>query len=429
MKSGRGIRRGWIVALGFAAASILPAGAIDRAANVILFIGDGMGTEHVKAARYFKGAPLCFETFPYFASVDTESPSGVPDSAAAATAIATGMPVANGVVSLAIPGDAGERQTVLEYFQGKGKRSGLVTTDVMTGATPACFGAHAESRADTGNIAGDYLAQTHPEVLYGGGGVDPEAAQAAGYQVVRNSGELAAIDPATATNVAGFFGDDVLPYEYDGLGDCPHLWEMTSNAVAILEHGARGFFLMVEEAGIDHAAHAYDAPRMIRAALALDAAVQAALDWASNRTDTLILVMGDHETCGLVVTNDNGGGNDPGVEWTADWHTAAPVGCWARGAGGERAAETMALANIHDVVVAAALFQSWCEASVDTPTNVAMTWQSTSGETFRVEYSDGLESPVWHPLGVVTADSDSFAIVDSDVGLASNRFYRAISVP
>ena len=402
---------------------------VDRATNLVVFIGDGMGLEHVAAARAYKGAPLCFEDFPEFAVVDTASASGVTDSAAAATALATGTRVSNGVVSLAIPGDSGELRTVLEYFRDKGKRTGLVTTDVMTGATPAAFGAHVATRYDSAGITNDYLAQTRPNVLYGGGGIDAAAAAAAGYRFVTNAAELAALDPETATNVCGRFAAGLMPYEIDGVGAAPHLWEMASNALAVLDNEPAGFFLMVENGGIDLASHANDAPRMVREVLAFDAAVQAARDWATNRTDVLILVTADHETCGLLVTADNGPGEDPDVEWTAGWHTDVPVGCWAWGAGADYFAGDMANTNVHRAVVASALFQPWCAAAVDTPTNLTLTWQAASGDVFRVEYSEGLEAPDWQPLGVATAVSDTFTIIDESVVAATNRAYRAVALP
>ncbi|MHC4060635.1 MAG: alkaline phosphatase, partial [Planctomycetota bacterium] len=80
--------------------------------NVILMIGDGMGFEQVAAAgMYLNGSPgtLCFEAFPHQGQVTTRSAnSQVTDSAASATAMATGHKVNNGVISMAFPGGGGE---------------------------------------------------------------------------------------------------------------------------------------------------------------------------------------------------------------------------------------------------------------------------------------------------------------------------------
>ncbi|MFC1882807.1 alkaline phosphatase, partial [Thermodesulfobacteriota bacterium] len=89
--------------------------------NVIILIGDGMGPEQVKAAGMYlngTGGSLSFEAMPYQAEMTTYSAnSSVTDSAAAATAMATGIKVDNGVISLEIPGESSELQTLLEYFQ------------------------------------------------------------------------------------------------------------------------------------------------------------------------------------------------------------------------------------------------------------------------------------------------------------------------
>ena len=85
--------------------------------NVILLIGDGMGFEQVKAASmYANGAAgtLSFEAFTHHGQITTHSAdSAVTDSAAAATSIATGVKVNNGVISVAIPGDESELETLL----------------------------------------------------------------------------------------------------------------------------------------------------------------------------------------------------------------------------------------------------------------------------------------------------------------------------
>ena len=85
--------------------------------NVIVLIGDGMGPEHVKAGHVYAGGDLVFETFPYQGELTTYAAGGgIPDSAAAATAIATGQKVNTSVISVALPGDGSELPTSLEYY-------------------------------------------------------------------------------------------------------------------------------------------------------------------------------------------------------------------------------------------------------------------------------------------------------------------------
>jgi alkaline phosphatase len=201
-RSGRG--GGWIGAgtLHEASASASPStapaarGGISPASessvpkNVVLLIGDGMGFEQVKAGgMYAHGAPgtLPFEAFPHRAEMTTHSAdSPVTDSAAAATALATGRKVNNGVVSVAHPGGGGELKTLLEHFGDRGRGTGLVTTADVTHATPAAFGAHRPSRNDLSGIFADYLNVTRPNVLFGGAGDGTPAASfaEAGYALV-----------------------------------------------------------------------------------------------------------------------------------------------------------------------------------------------------------------------------------------------------
>ena len=109
-----------LACLVFAAMTVEPAWAMPK--NVMLFIGDGMGIEHIEAARLYKGDYLCFESFgsEYLPQgLTTTYPADVTeitDSAAAGTALATGRKVFNGVVSLEIPGDESELETLLEIY-------------------------------------------------------------------------------------------------------------------------------------------------------------------------------------------------------------------------------------------------------------------------------------------------------------------------
>jgi len=320
----------------------------DAPKNVIVFIGDGMGFEQVSAAgMYAYGMPgtFAFESFLHQAEVTTYSAnSSVTDSAAAATAIATGHKVNNGVISMAIPGDGSELETMLEYFSYRGKTTGLVTTTYMTHATPAAFGAHEPSRNNLTRIAGDYLNQTRPNVIFGGGanGLSVSAAIAAGYTVVTDRSEMQALDPDTVTLASGQFGGTHLPYEYDyfigsddGYDTLPHLSEMTTTTLDILDADPDGFFLMVEGGRIDHACHGNNIERCVFEAMEFASAVDEAINWATGHDDTLILVTADHETGGLTVLENNGQGNFPTVSWSTTGHTGANVPLYAWGVNAE----------------------------------------------------------------------------------------------
>jgi len=324
--------------------------------NVIFMIGDGMGFEHVKAAgMYLNGTPgtLCFESLPYQGQVTTYSASSsITDSAAAATAMATGHKVNNGVVSMAYPGDGSEYQTLLETYKARGARTGLVTTTVMTHATPACFGAHEPNRYNYSSIAGDYLNQTKPNTLLGGGanGLTLSDATAAGYTVVTNNASMQAIDTNTVSMLSGQFGTTHLPYEYDGLGTLPHLSEMTTTALDILDNDPDGFFLMIESGRIDHAASANDIARDVFETVEFHNTAQLMINWAVGRTDTLIIVTADHETGGLTVLQNNGKDHFPTVSWSTSGHTSTNVPVYAWGVNAQYVTGTLDNTQLFKVV-------------------------------------------------------------------------------
>lgn len=323
---------------------------------MILFIGDGMGFEHVSAGGHFlHGQPgtLVFESFPHQAQVTTYSASHlITDSAASASAMATGFKVSNGVISMG--NDGQELETLLEAASRRGQSTGLVTTSFLTDATPAAFAAHAADRTHFADIANDYLTQTRPNVLMGGG--DPEegwhAAAAAGadYPVVTNRSELLSVDTEAIDRLAGVFGEGwMLPDEREEF-DLPSLPEMTTAALQILDNNPEGFFLMVEGGLIDVAAHSNFIEGVVSEVAEFDQAVQAALDWAGSRSNLTILVLADHETGGLTVVQGNGAGETPSVTWSTTNHTAANVPAYAWGLHAERVSDLIDNTGIPDIV-------------------------------------------------------------------------------
>lgn len=326
--------------------------AVQSVKNVIIMIGDGMGYEQVKGARYYAGQPLAFESMPYQGVMQTASASSIgreddaeffTDSAAAATAMATGIKVANNVISLEEPGDRHELETILEFMQKQQKSVGLVTTTFMTHATPAGFGAHELQRSSYDEIGQDYFTQTKPNVLFGGGGngVTPAMATDAGYTVVETKAALMDY-VANASGKPGYisaqFGLDHLPYmsEWADKGTTyPTLSEMSTAALDILDNDESGFLLMIEGGRIDHAGHGNDLQNNVLETVEFSNTAQAVLNWAQGRDDTLIILTADHECGGLTITQDNGAGEIPEGTWTTGNHTNVNVPIYSWGVNGD----------------------------------------------------------------------------------------------
>ncbi len=137
---------------------------------IIVFIGDGMGAEHRKAAQWVKvgfDGSLNMDSLPIHGWSQTASSNAlITDSAAGATAIATGIRTNNGMI--AVSPELVELKTVLEYAQERGLSTGLVTTVQISHATPAAFASHIPNRTMMNEIALQLL-ENHVNVLLGGG--------------------------------------------------------------------------------------------------------------------------------------------------------------------------------------------------------------------------------------------------------------------
>lgn len=313
--------------------------------NVILLIGDGMGIGQLTAAEVMNGElDLAITSLPYMSLVTTHSSSNyVTDSAASATALATGFKTRNGMISVTADGD--DLFTVLEDAEAVGKATGVVTTTRVTHATPACFVAHVNSRGSEYAIA-EQLLSSGVDVALGGGldyftGLDTSGS---GYMVVYDSTEMDAVDSG---KVLGLFSYGYMSYESArGNNDQPSLTEMTEKSLELLSSDPDGFFLMVEGGRIDHASHANDFDNTVSETLEFDNAVLKALEFASGRNDTLILVTADHETGGLSIVGGYQSGGGMQVEWVTDEHVGSQVPVYAYG---PRASEVIGFSDNTDI--------------------------------------------------------------------------------
>jgi alkaline phosphatase len=314
-------------------------------ARIILLIGDGMGRGQIESASYFKtGTPdsLALFTLPIRGRITTSSPSGITDSAASATAMASGHFTLNGRVGLDLDGQP--VQNLVELAKSYGLATGIVTTTRVAHATPASFTAHVNSRGQYEDIA-EQIAALRPDVVLGGGRNQFEARgddqnlsdgmQADGYQVVHSATELRAARNNPTGPLLGLFAASDLPYVVDRGedDDTPTLSEMTLAALEQLDPDPQGFFLMVEGGRIDHAGHGNRIDASVGETLAFDDTVAAVMNWAGSREDVTILVTADHETGGLQVNQATPMGVTPDVSWRWGNHTNATVQCFGKGPG------------------------------------------------------------------------------------------------
>ncbi len=352
----------------------------QHAQAIILFIGDGMGVGQRTAGRWSavgQAGALHMDELPWAGLSQTHSAnSAITDSAAGGTALATGVKTNN--LMVAVDPTSAPLTTILERAHARGMATGLVSTAEMTDATPACFAAHVITREFHTEIARQILAQ-QVDVLLGGGehdfmpklvpgchpgdGVRTDGrnlvteAAAAGYTYVCNGATFLAVDPATTSRLLGLFADGNMVRPYS-----PTLAEMTAKAIDILSRDPDGFFLMVEGAQIDKAAHINDAPNTISDTIGLDEAVAVAQAYAATASDTLIIVAADHETGGMWVALSPDGLCSRGIpfpmpgaaqfclDWTTTGHTAADVPVTAQGPGAQVLQGTYENTYVHEVM-------------------------------------------------------------------------------
>lgn len=293
--------------------------------NIFMFIGDGLGSSQRQVSQYYKEEVLndkknlVMNSFPVAGINTTHSlDTLVTDSAAAGTALATGYKTNNGMISMLPNGD--KLKTIIEYAKENNMKTGIISTTRLTHATPAVFASHNESRGNENEIA-EEMVSSQVDFFAGGGYRNfipknqkdskrkddknlVKILKEKNYETFIGESSSNTFKKSNFKNKKVFaaFTKSHLPYEIDRQNikpNLPSLGEITEKAIESLEND-KGFFMMVEGGRIDHAAHANDVKSVIYDTLAFDDAVAKAYEfYKKNPNDTLILVVGDHETGGL----------------------------------------------------------------------------------------------------------------------------------
>lgn len=311
--------------------------------SVILLVGDGMGPALLEWARLSRG-PRAVDGMADSALVLTSSESDiVTDSAAAATAMATGKKTNNR--SLGVDASGKPLPTVAEMAKKDGKRVGLVTTSFVWDATPGAFYAHTTDRDNLDLVTAQAL-EAKFDVLLGGGAaaLDPahrkdgkdmrKAFADAGYHIV---------DTVTAPGLPllGLYAPEAM-FDENAPSYAPRvpLADLAKLALTALSDSPKGFFLMLEDEGIDEMAHANALEPLGAALTAWDQTVRVALDYRKAHPETVVIALSDHDTGGFDLTAPTdcagrtpvtAGGKSLCVGFSTKSHTALPITVFASG--------------------------------------------------------------------------------------------------
>lgn len=282
--------------------------------NVIFMIGDGMGENHLALARGHGVNLFMDSAFDLRGQSKTRSfSSNVTDSAAGATALSCGVRVKNSALCVYPFDPTGlifRPRIITENAISHGMRTGIVTTDRTTGATPAGFSVHVRDRNLSDEITEQQL---HSDIDLIWGTVAESDARAAavdlGWTYIENLAEMNALTPGERS-FGQFTGNTWRTTPDEGM---PSLAEMSQKAIDLLNaNNENGFFLMIEGAHIDKNSHrtqdgAVDFPSKIAdtvdAMQGFDNAIRAAVAFAREDGHTLVIVTADHETGDLYFEN------------------------------------------------------------------------------------------------------------------------------
>ena len=310
----------------------------DAPKYVFLFIGDGMSYPQIQLTNYFLNASqnmnkgtatvkdeektildsknqLVMMDFPVAGSARTyDSTSFAPDSASTATSIATGNKTWSGSINVS-ENFQEKYETVAEKLkEQQNYKIGVVSSVNLNHATPAAFYAHQESRNNYYEIGLELIDSGFD--YFAGGGLkkttgsegDKEdlyvLAEKAGYNVIKTQAEAEKLtsEDGKAIIIDEHLADsDAMAYEIDRQEGEWALADYVEKGIEVLDND-NGFFMMVEGGKIDWACHANDAASTITDTVALDNAVEKAVEFYNEHPDeTLIIVTGDHETGGLTI--------------------------------------------------------------------------------------------------------------------------------
>lgn len=308
--------------------------------NIIFMVGDGMGLTQVTAGMYRNGGHLNLERAQHFGFIKTHSADQlITDSAAGATAFATGHKTNNKMLSQS-PTDSTDMKTILEYAEENGLSTGIVTTCATFHATPAAFFSHYYNRNFPEEISVQFLNQAIEVLITGGYKHFTDRKDGRNLVDELSQKGYTFMDTLTAETsmkniekLICLYADEHPASINEGRGDI--LSVGVEKALDILSRNDQGFFLLTEGSQIDWGGHANNSEYIISEMIDFDKAVKKAFDFADKNGETLVIITADHETGGYSIVEGSQDGQNLKGEFTTKHHTPDLIPVYAYGQGSE----------------------------------------------------------------------------------------------
>ncbi|MFD2101710.1 alkaline phosphatase [Flagellimonas iocasae] len=263
--------------------------------NIILMIGDGNGLAQISAAMIANQGNLTMAGIKTIGLVKTASYDDlITDSAAGATAMATGTKTNNRAIGVDPNGKA--LTSLVDITSEHGFNTAIVTTDAIYGATPSSFYAHRVERDDTEGLVED-LKQSKLDFFISGG-----QNQEGSIKDAFTTQPMESFD-SFQEPTAIYLGENKVPSVQNGRKDA--FPNAVKKALGVLDSEEKPFFLMVEGAQIDNGGHSNSTSDIVEEMLDFDQAIAEALRFADTNQNTLVVITADHETSGFGIVGGN----------------------------------------------------------------------------------------------------------------------------
>ncbi len=319
---------------------------VQKPFAIVLFVGEGLTPDRIAATRLYAGGAnsrLALEALPAVALLSNYSQDfAVPDEAAAATTLATGVKVNNRNLGFG-PNDKRLR-SIIDLAREKGRAVGVVTNGRLTDPSVAPFYATGK-----GELVQQLAEEKKIDIALGGGSADflPEAKggrrtdgrdlllemRRNGYETVRTKSELESIPPWRRPKLIGLFSEGEMAYAHEiaGGSEQPALADMTRRAIELLQWNAGGYLLIVDAGLMRTAARENHGERTLAETVELDQAIAVARSYVGD--NSTILLAGNLGIGGLSL-NGSPFRRDSGVALLGVNSSGEPALTWATGPNG-----------------------------------------------------------------------------------------------